>query len=59
MPPQWQGSEDILVPRPGELEAEDEEDEIDHDLDLEDKPGGHSEKPVREEVADSEDELAL
>jgi hypothetical protein len=25
MPPQWQGSEDILVPVAGELEAEDEE----------------------------------
>lgn len=27
MPPQWQGSEDILVPPPGELEAEEEEEE--------------------------------
>lgn len=29
MPPQWQGSEDILVPPPGELEAEEEVEEED------------------------------
>ena len=46
MPPQWQGSEDILIPAPGDLEAEDPE--IDPGEDV----GG-------EEIGDSEDELAL
>lgn len=51
MPPQWQGSEDILIPPPGELEAEDPEDEH------EEVPGNGKELP--EEIVDSEDELAL
>jgi len=61
MPPQWQGSEDILVPPPGELEGEDEEgideegDEPDEvaDKDAMVRPGFRGEV-----VEDSEDELA-
>jgi hypothetical protein len=60
MPPQWQGSEDILVPPPGELEAEDDDKVVEHDPDLEDDGSGHHKKPFRrEEIEDSEDELAL
>jgi hypothetical protein len=71
MPPQWQGSEDILVPPPGELEAEEEGAE--GDLDGEGVEGGPDvEDPnveveeegaargiKKEEIVDSEDELAL
>jgi hypothetical protein len=51
MPPQWQGSEDILMPPPGNLEAEEVEEE--HD----DEERGEKELP--DEIGDSEDELAL
>lgn len=51
MPPQWQGSEDILIPPPGELEVEDAEEEPENEA------GG--EKQLRDEIDDSEDELAL
>ncbi|TVY43799.1 DNA repair protein [Lachnellula occidentalis] len=47
MPPQWQGSEDILIPPQGELEAEDAEEEQE------------DEKERPDEIDDSEDELAL
>ncbi|TVY26764.1 hypothetical protein LHYA1_G004405 [Lachnellula hyalina] len=52
MPPQWQGSEDILIPPQGELEVEDAEEE------QEDEVEGEEEGP-KEEIDDSEDELAL
>lgn len=55
MPPQWQGSEDILVPPEGELEGDDEgiQEEVD-------EGGGVGEEDVATErvVEDSEDELA-
>ena len=51
MPPQWQGSEDILIPPQGELEVEDAEEE------QEDEVEGEEEGP--KEIDDSEDELAL
>lgn len=59
MPPQWQGSEDILVPPPGEVEGEEG---------IEDEDELHGEEPDEEgnvvsgfskEIVDSEDELAL
>ncbi|CAD6453391.1 7d6665dd-aa63-411c-8730-33229f84269d [Sclerotinia trifoliorum] len=72
MPPQWQGSEDILVPPPGELEADDAEEENDDvvegtdygDTNCEDfLPGenntGPYEKELERDIPDSEDELAL
>ncbi|RDW91054.1 hypothetical protein BP5796_02219 [Coleophoma crateriformis] len=59
MPPQWQGSEDILVPAPKDLEEEEEEEE-DEEEEVEDEAverlgvaGG-----IVPEVDDSEDELA-
>lgn len=61
MPPQWQGSEDILVPPEGELEGDDEgiEDE-EEQLGGEADDGGGAELGVgRGVVDDSEDELAL
>ena len=51
MPPQTQGSEDILVPGPGELELEDDAGYVDGEVE-----GGEG---FLEEVVDSEDELAL
>ena len=68
MPPQWQGSEDILVPPPGELEADEEggdgdlggeagEDGLDVNVEMEDEGAAHVAR--REEVEDSEDELAF
>ncbi|RFU35812.1 hypothetical protein B7463_g535, partial [Scytalidium lignicola] len=61
MPPQWQGSEDILVPAPGELEADSENNEEDDTEEHEGEP--HKEnfrKPsFRDVIDDSEDELAL
>lgn len=59
MPPQWQGSEDILVPPPGDREAEEEDEAIERD-DLESLVAdARARKPPREEIVDSEDELAL
>jgi len=56
MPPQWQGSEDILVPPPGELEGDGDDPGED---DVEETEGVDSEKGIRlEEIGDSEDELA-
>jgi len=57
MPPQWQGSEDILVPPPGELEADEEE--VEDGPDLEDTDDGDAERKHAREIEDSEDELAL
>ena len=56
MPPQWQGSEDILVPPEGELEGEDEEEEEEE----EEEGGGigDEETSAGRVVEDSEDELA-
>lgn len=54
MPPQWQGSEDILVLPPGEVEAEDES-EVDSAMEEE----GVAHGIRKEEIVDSEDELAL
>ncbi|KAJ8061886.1 hypothetical protein OCU04_009676 [Sclerotinia nivalis] len=72
MPPQWQGSEDILVPPPAELEAEDAEEEDDGVVEGtgdEDTyregilPGkehtGPYERELERDIPDSEDELAL
>lgn len=62
MPPQWQGSEDILVPPAGELESENEEiEEEDEERPGEeaDEGGGVNSDVLREIVEDSEDELAL
>jgi hypothetical protein len=61
MPPQWQGSEDILVPPEGELEGEDaaeeeEEEPFEGEVDGE---GGEESSVSRNVVEDSEDELAL
>jgi len=56
MPPQTQGSEDILVPAPGELDGEDDEDNVD---DEEGEGDGEGVEGFLGEVADSEDELAL
>ncbi|KAH8659258.1 P-loop containing nucleoside triphosphate hydrolase protein [Tricladium varicosporioides] len=68
-PPQWQGSEDILIPLPGELETEDAEEEGPEFLDnAEDEVGEGRDDDGVEEVGDrvdekviedSEDELAL
>ncbi|KAH6666402.1 P-loop containing nucleoside triphosphate hydrolase protein [Halenospora varia] len=68
-PPQWQGSEDILIPAPGEIEAEDDEEEEPKMLDDgedevevggDDGGGGGGGDGVDERVVeDSEDELAL
>lgn len=61
MPPQWQGSEDILVPAPGELEGEEETLEDEQGREGEGVGGGDTGmiKKMVEEVGDSEDELAL
>lgn len=62
MPPQWQGSEDILVPPRGELEREEEEieeGEEEHPGEEADEGGGGKSDVQREIVDDSEDELAL
>ncbi|KAF7857897.1 hypothetical protein EAF04_009255 [Stromatinia cepivora] len=69
MPPQWQGSEDILVPPPGELEAEEEDDGVlegTSDKDTyregifpEKEHTGLYERDLERDVPDSEDELAL
>ena len=71
MPPQWQGSEDILVPGQGELESEGGEDEEDeeeeeaenglHAKEGKGKPGPDAldvtvERGLGVEVGDSEDE---
>jgi len=55
MPPQWQGSEDILIPPPGEIEADDDEEEQEQ----EPEGGGENEGGFPDEIGDSEDELAL
>jgi hypothetical protein len=54
MPPQWQGSEDILVPPEGEREGEDE------GIEEEEEGGGIGEEETStgRVVEDSEDELA-
>ncbi|TVY58819.1 hypothetical protein LSUE1_G010123, partial [Lachnellula suecica] len=57
MPPQWQGSEDILIPPPGELEAEEEVEEGGDAAEIADEGGGK--RVFRDEIDDSEDELAL
>jgi hypothetical protein len=62
MPPQWQGSEDILVPGAGELEAEEDE-EREREWEVE-KDGLEEERHVADEcsakemgvIEDSEDE---
>lgn len=69
MPPQWQGSEDILVPAEGELEREEEvdgEDDVDDEgiAKAEDVPGlgaheGSGARRIMAEVGDSEDEEAV
>ena len=67
MPPQWQGSEDILVPGDGELESErgdEDEEEVETGLHAgegkgipgPDEGGATSERELRVEVGDSEDE---
>lgn len=62
MPPQWQGSEDILVPPLGELEGDNdeaEEEEEDQNEEEADEGGGDLSRTTREIVEDSEDELAF
>ncbi|ESZ93353.1 hypothetical protein SBOR_6280 [Sclerotinia borealis F-4128] len=73
MPPQWQGSEDILVPPPGEMEAEEELEEAEENEGAieGDKDGDnyHAERlleikktgtyRIERELPDSEDTLAL
>lgn len=67
MPPQWQGSEDILVPAEGELEDNEGDDEVDEDEDGSSKQGGEElpdghtgdgtrRREIRTEVGDSEDD---
>jgi hypothetical protein len=67
MPPQWQGSEDILVPAEGELEENEGDDEVDEDeegpskQDGEEFPDGDTghatrRREIRTEVGDSEDD---
>ncbi|KAG9231463.1 P-loop containing nucleoside triphosphate hydrolase protein [Amylocarpus encephaloides] len=63
-PPQWQGSEDILIPDPKEVDADGEgsEDEGNHDDGkLNDGGSGKGENEAFRypEIGDSEDELAL
>ena len=61
MPPQWQGSEDILVSPEDELEGKDEAAEEEEDFlggEPDDGDGEDSGAP-RDVVEDSEDELAL
>ena len=50
MPPQWQGSEDILIPPPAELHAEEEQEDEPENVD--------GNLNVNDVVDDSEDELA-
>jgi hypothetical protein len=60
--PQWQGSEDILVPPEGELEAEDEAEEGEQEEGVDDEGENakdHTNGAQRGEIEDSEDELAL
>lgn len=61
MPPQWQGSEDILVPPVRDLQAEDErsEEEEVHFGEEADESGGEESHIERGVIDDSEDELAL
>lgn len=59
MPPQWQGSEDILIPDPEELEAEVEEEDGDDAPGEEMEGAGKGKRIQKEEIGDSEDELAL
>ncbi|KAH8804947.1 P-loop containing nucleoside triphosphate hydrolase protein [Xylogone sp. PMI_703] len=62
MPPQWQGSEDILVPPPGELEADSENEEDDtEEKEGEQEPEENISRKIgfKDEIDDSEDELAL
>lgn len=56
MPPQWQGSEDILVPPEGELEGEDEG--IEEEGEEEGGSISEEETSAGRVVEDSEDELA-
>jgi hypothetical protein len=67
MPPQWQGSEDILVPAEGELEENEGDDEVDENEEgsskqdgeeLPDGDTGHAtgRREIRTEVGDSEDD---
>lgn len=51
MPPQWQGTEDILIPAEGDLEEEEEQEEEEEAIEDVDKGG-------MAEIDDSEDELA-
>ncbi|KAB8292439.1 hypothetical protein EYC80_008162 [Monilinia laxa] len=51
MPPQWQGSEDILVPPPGELEAEEEVEEAEEEEEKE-----KEKEKVKEKVKEKEKE---
>jgi hypothetical protein len=57
MPPQWQGSEDILVPPPGELEAEEEG--LEEETETVEQGDSNESVKRREEIVDSEDELAI
>lgn len=61
MPPQWQGSEDILIPDPAEKEDEVEEEEEGDDGGDEEDEGGRKKfvAEIADSEDDSEDELAL
>ncbi|CAG8951989.1 hypothetical protein HYFRA_00000724 [Hymenoscyphus fraxineus] len=60
MPPQWQGSEDILIPDPAEKEEEVEEEGGDgENEDADANEVNEDGRKTYEEIADSEDELAL
>jgi hypothetical protein len=59
MPPQWQGSEDILIPDPQEKEIEAEEEEVDEDDPLRRNDESVEGNVANAEILDSEDELAL
>ncbi|KAH8597302.1 P-loop containing nucleoside triphosphate hydrolase protein [Bisporella sp. PMI_857] len=49
MPPQWQGSEDILVPVPGELEADD----------MDEREGEEEDKNLKGEQGEKNDEVIV
>jgi hypothetical protein len=60
MPPQWQGSEDILIPDPKDTELEVEgEEQGDEEEGMHAEEGYLGDDPAEAEILDSGDELAL
>jgi hypothetical protein len=62
MPPQWQGSEDILIPDPKEKEVEaeaEEENDVEELYEMNPDDAPQDANAANGEILDSDDELAL